>query len=235
MNRFKLFGAVAFFVFAVASGYMLGARSWDGSIYVTDMSFGANPRNPAAIKKELDFSRLDGADLITATQKRLVTAAKVIDELADTGSLGIELGHFVVRDEEGHRRLACDAFYDRIELRFEAEGITESGETAAMEIDGPCRASEGDISSIEPIWIPVAKIMSEEPVDMDLSYDEAVKFRFKNMTSSWPKRWRLSAVRLYNTVNETIEVKISARELYKIRETPLVLKWQLGRIPAKAE
>jgi hypothetical protein len=222
MKKNSLFGGLAIFTIAVCVGYFSGTRSWKGVVYLTDDSVLNNSRNPAAIRRELDFSHLDGAELITATQKRLVTAARTI---AKEGSIGVELGHFVTRDETGQRRLACDAFYNRLTLRFEADGMASAGEKPVMEIDAPCLTSTKDITAIEPIWIPVKKILATHATNSDLDYFDGVKFKFENMSGDWPMTWSLQSVRLYNSQESSREVNISKGELHEIRSKPFVINW----------
>ncbi|MES2965157.1 MAG: hypothetical protein V4760_14825, partial [Bdellovibrionota bacterium] len=157
MTTFARMSSVALFFFALVFGVVMGRSSWDGAVFLSHTSSLMKNRNPAAIRKDLDFSKLSGDELITASQKRLVTAARVILEKE---TVGVELGHFVTRDANGDRQLACD-FYDRMRLRFEAEGVASSGEKPELEIEGPCRTSS-DITRIEPLWIPVQRILGEK-------------------------------------------------------------------------
>ncbi len=227
-----IFAAAAVFALAIAAGLYGGSKSWNGVVYLADGSRFQNGRTPAAIKRELDFSRLDGAELITATQKRLVSAARTIIQ---NGLVGVELGHFVTRDEHGQRRLACDYAYDRILLRFEGDGIASAGEKPIMEIDGPCRSSLDDISRIEPVWIPVDKILHTRPANMELDFYQDVKFKFDHMGDTWPLSWNLQYVRLYNSHEPGREVTISAGQIREIRSSPLVVHWfETGREPSGA-
>ena len=231
----KYFGGALFFFFAVYAGYCVGARSWNGTVKITDGSLFDNSRIPAAIRKEIDFSKLDGAELINATQKRLVTAARVVASSEGGGQIGLELGHFVTRAQDGKKKLACDAFFNRVALRFEADGIAAAGDKTMMEVDSPCRINFDNINNIETIWIPVAKLMKERPTDMDLTYEDDVKFRFMNMPGGeWPGKWNLLSVRLYNSQDSAHEVKISQRELRELRPAPIVVKFDSDRAPAKA-
>lgn len=207
---------------AMSGGVYMSVRTWGQITYLSDIQLNSNSRIPAAIRRDLDFSKLDGAELITASQKRLVTAAQVILQEED---LGVQLGHFVTRGTTGKSQLACD-FYDRVTMRFEAEGIADSGEKPVMEIEGPCRPAT-DITRIEPIWIPVARILGERPSDMDLAYgDGNVQFRFAHMGTEWPLRWSLQSVRLYNGEESGREVNISRQELREIMQKPLILNWR---------
>jgi hypothetical protein len=190
--------------------------------YPENPNYISSSRIPAAIRRDLDFSELRGADLVSASQKRLLTAARVI---LQGDQMGIELGHFVLRDEAGRSQLACD-YYDGVKMTFEAEGIADSGEKPVMEIEGPCRSGT-DMTRIEAIWVPVARILDERPADMDLAYDnENVHFHFKNMGTEWPTRWALQAVHLYNSQEPGREVNVEHADLHEIMAHPLVLNWQ---------
>ena len=223
MNRMIM--GMCFFAFMAVVGYYSGGQSWNGKVLISMGDLTDSSRVPAAIRKDLDFSHLDGAELITATQQRLVSAARVVLDPSNKGDLGIELGHFVTRSQDGQRKLACDSYYNRLTLRFEAVGVAEGGEKPSMLIDGPCLTSLSDITSIEPIWIPVRKILNEHPADMDLSYDQNVKFKFENMGTLWPLHWNLQAVRLYNSDEADHEVNITYEELRKIRQKPFLVDW----------
>lgn len=215
--------AVFFFAFVTAFSLYLTHLSLRGRYYQAELEKLAKGRTPAAIRKDMDLSELDGAALVSASQKRLLSAARVI--LQDS-EIGIELGHFVTRDLAGNKELACD-FYSKVILRFEADGIAEfdssdnfDGERfhkPRMEIEGPCRTAD-DITRIEPIWIPVDKILDERPGDIELSYGGDVHFKFDSMTSEWPRRWILTSIRLFNESEPGRDINISSTEIREIRE-----------------
>jgi hypothetical protein len=226
MSKLGFFAGAAVFSVMVFGGMYAGSRSWSGVVYLTDGTIGNNTRNPAAINREIDFTKLDGSELITATQQRLVTAAKVI---VKEGLVGVELGHFVTRDSNGRRSLACDGTYNRMTLRFDAEGIASAGEKPSMEIDAPCQTSPKDVTSIEAVWVPVAKILETRAVNSELDYFEGVKFKFIEMNGSWPVSWSLQSVRLYNNQEPGREVSIGAREMHELRAKPVVMNWMQAR------
>ncbi len=224
---------VFFFGVAVLVGACLGRQSWNGAIYLTSTSFTSNVRNPAAVHRDLDFTKLDGSELITGTHNRLVTTARV---LMQPGQMGIELGHFVTRDDQGNRQLACE-FYDRVRFVFEAEGIASSGERPVMEIEGPCKTAD-DITRIEAVWVPVAKILSEKATDMDLTFPEndGVTFKFQNLNGDWPNRWHLQSLRVFNDGAANRSISMSAEDLHRIGGKPLVLAWPTkSRLPTNAQ
>ena len=234
--RSEFIGGVVFFACTVATGFLVGGTSLKGDVWfatnATASASGPNDRNPAAIKREIDFSHLEGAELITATQKRLVSAARV--EQHNDG-VGVVLGHFATRDADGERKLACDSLYNRLTLFFEAEGMADAGEKPSMQIDAPCRSSIQDVGSIDAIMVPYEKILKERPTNMDLTYEEGVKFKFESMGTEWPHHWGLQTVRLYNSDDASHEIKISSHELREIRSAPLMLHWQeTDRVPAQS-
>jgi hypothetical protein len=214
--------ALLIFGISVAAGVYAGRTSWNGAIYLTSTSFTSNLRNPAAVHRDLDDTKLEGSELITGTKNRLVSEAKV---LRQPGELGLEFGHFVTRDESGNRQLACD-FFNRMRIRFEAEGVASAGEKPTMEIEGPCKTGE-DITKIEPVWIPVMKILAEKPTDMDLSFPESegLAFKFSNIDGEWPSRWILSSVELLNDAQSGRVITFDSYALHAVRAKPLVLAW----------
>jgi hypothetical protein len=223
---------MAFFCLAIALGGCIGRLSWNGAIYLTSTSFTSNVRNPAAVHRDFDFTKLDGSELITGTHNRLVTSARI---LLEKDQMGIELGHFVTRDEQGNKQLACE-FYDRMRLTFQADGVASGGERPSMVVEGPCRTGT-DITRIEPIWIPVTKIISEKASDMDLSFpdNDSVTFKFQDMTGEWPNRWHLTSVRVFNDAELNRTIEISANELYHLGGKPVVLAWpSKGRLPSSS-
>lgn len=230
-GRFTI--GVLFFVATAVVGGWMGRHSWNGAIYLTNTSFTSNLRNPAAVHRDLDYTKLDGSELITGNQNRLISTAKV---LIEKGEMGIELGHFVTRDEQGNRQLACE-YYDRLRLRFEAEGVASSGERPQMTIEGPCRTGT-DITRIEPVWVPVMKILSESPSDMDLNFaeNEGVTFKFQNMMGEWPHRWQLTSLSVFNDAASGRSLTMSNVELRQATPKPLVLAWpSRDRLPTNAE
>lgn len=203
------------------AGFGAALVSWDGTVAV---HFRGSPgaRAPAAIRRIFDFSHLDGGALRLASQRRLVTDARVI--LADA-EIGLELGHFVTKSEDGTRLFACE-YFDRIDLSFEAEGIAASGEKPTMKIEAPCEMSE-DLNRIAPIWIPFARLAEEDPVDMDISYSDtsATRLRFENMPGAWPRTWVLAEIRIYSARFEGREIAISREEMRQIVDRLLRISW----------
>jgi hypothetical protein len=228
MERRGLVPSLFVFVIAVVVGYFSGSNSWRGVVYLDDgtLANDGNVRTPAAIKRELDFSHLNGAELISATQKRLVTAARMI---IHEGSIGIELGHFVARDESGRRQLACDSIYNRLWLRFDAEGIASAGEKSSMVIDAPCQISGKDLTAIEPIWVPVKQLLESPATNVEFSVTPETKIRFENMSGSWPVMWSLQSIRLYHAGDRKHEVNITTQELRELRSQPFVMNWMATR------
>ena len=227
MKMSLIAGTLTFILAAFAGIYFSigGIRANSSLISLQDSQFSSSSRIPAAIRHDMDFSQLEGSELVSASQKRLLTAARVI--LQDD-QMGIELGHFVLRGESGRSQLACD-YYDQVKLTFEAEGIADSGEKPLMEISGPCRPGT-DMTRIEPIWIPVSRILSERVNNMDLTDDTGnVSFHFSNMGGEWPGRWALKSARLLNSQESGKEITIEHSDLREILHHPFVLNWQVAK------
>ncbi len=216
------FAAFAFCFLAILGGILAAKSSWDGKIFITDGETGSGGvRKPAAIRPDLDFSGLVGAELILATQRRLVSAAKVASH---HGEVGVEFGAFVTRDESGQRVHVCHQ-YERMTLRFDAEGVAESGVKPVMEVDGPCLPSR-DISRIEPLWIPFEKIREMNASSMDVRFDDSISFRFDDMSSDWPSEWSLQSVRLYDEDEDDRDIIIDSREMRDIIPRPIIISWR---------
>ncbi len=222
MRKSIWLGAVAY-LFIAGLGFLATVNSWNGMIYVSDlMSRGLVGRVPAAIHKNLDFSRLDGAALLNASQKRLLTAAKVI---TDRDGIGLEFGQFVIRTADGQRQLACD-YYDRLTVTLVADGIAVSGEKPEMTINAPCYTA-ADLTRTEPIRIPTERIEAEIATDMDLTYPDVAdtSFQFRHMPQRWPKRWALTGVKLYRESEPGREIQVDQDEIREYSQKSLIVIW----------
>ncbi len=221
MKNRVIVGAVGFAA-AMACGVFVSLQSAELRQFTELQTKLPGARVPAAIRRDLDFSGLQGQELINASRKRLLTAARVI--LQDDQQ-GIELGHFVMSDAEGRSQLACD-LYDQIQMTFVAEGVASSGEKTEMMIEGPCVA-DLDITQIAPIWIPVNRILAQNPGDAKLTFDGgATNFKFANVLDAWPTKWALESIRLYNSGRENQEVTISHQDALQITSQSFDLNWR---------
>lgn len=220
---FSFWGGVATFAFFAAFGFWISVSAWDGMVYVSDLKLkGLSGRFPAAIRKDLDFSRLNGAELMSASQKRLLTAARVI---TTSKNVGIEFGQFIIRSEEGQRQLACD-FYDRVRVRLEADGMAVSGEKPSIEVNAPCATSD-DLALTEPIWIPTDEIRAGPAVDGEATFAsvERTSFKFVNMTNQWPRRWAVTEVTLFREADPGQVVHVDQTDMQEFNRKPLILVW----------
>ena len=204
---------------AVALGLSVSIKSWDGMVYFYTSD---NSRSPAAIRRGFDFSHLDGVALTMASQERIMDEARVL--LRDK-EMGVELGHFVVRDRSGAKEFACQAF-DRIELVFHAAELAVSGEPTRMTVQGPCRVGK-DINRIDPLWVPVRKVLEEKSGNVELQYlEEApVTLGFQNMGGEWPLKWNLEQVRLYNSADSTMQLIVDRHQIHKLSKNPVIMNW----------
>jgi hypothetical protein len=209
----KKFGTI-FGLFAVS--FLMGF-----GILVRTSQWNSMNRDPAAIHNVSDFSTLSGLDLTHAMKKRLLAGAAVVR--SDQG-LGVELGHFAMQGFTGAKSLACQE-YHTITLGFSAEGMASSGEKPLMEVEGVCEFSS-DMTKIDPILIPVEKILHEPAVDGELQFREGrrVTLRFKGMTDEWPRQWQLISVKLSNS-NGLQDVLIEGDEFKAMLGRPMVVNF----------
>jgi hypothetical protein len=205
-----IFGLFAF-SFLFGYGVMVHTSEW-----------GPIARDPAAVRQVYDFSSLSGSELNQAMKKRLLSGASVIRQQS---SLGVELGHFAMAKLTGEKTLACQEF-DKVVLKFEAEGVAISGERPEMEVEGACEFSS-DMTKINPIFIPVDRIMAEKPGDGEIQYREgkAVTLRFHGMPDQWPTSWLLTSVRLSNPGQQK-ELLIDTEEVNQILGRPMMVNFK---------
>ena len=215
------------FVFALAilGGFFVATTSFRGLIYVHSDYFN-NGRNPAAIRRSFDFSHLEGSALQLASRRRLVTDAQVV--LAESGMVGVELGHFLTRDDSGRQVFACE-FYDRVSMRFEAEGVADGGEKPGMVVEGPCSVPLAeDLNRMAPIYIPVARIMGMPAADSEaLTFPDiaGVQYKFSSVGTQWPRHWILQGIRLFNQHEPTRDISIGAAEMRKISSKAISIQF----------
>jgi len=198
-------------MFFVGYGIMIHTSEWEPV-----------NRDPAAVRQLYDFSNLSGSDLTHAMKKRLLSAATVIHQQQ---SLGVELGHFAMAKLTGEKTLACQEF-EKVTLRFEAEGVATNGERPVMEVEGACEFSS-DMTKINPVFIPVDRVLAEKPGDGEIQYRESkpVTLRFHGVNEEWPTRWLLTSVRLSNAADQK-ELLIDAEEVSQIIGHPMMINFK---------
>ncbi|MGZ3818200.1 MAG: hypothetical protein ACXWRZ_16180, partial [Bdellovibrio sp.] len=144
-------------------------------------------RDPAAIKNSFDFSNLRGEQLFSAAKQRLLAGLELARSLpGKPAEARIGLGHFIFTNNKGEKRLACQEF-QKVAFSFEAEGVSIAGEKAIMEIEGQCEFSI-DMTKINPLALPIARILGETPGDGEFEFNEGSKVtvRFTNLPDQWP-------------------------------------------------
>lgn len=208
----KILGGAGLFTFCFLAGYGLLKSNTD--------EYQIN-RDPAAVRNSFDFSHLSGEKLQEAVKQRLLTGL----EIKKNGQgAGIALGHFVYVDERGTKKLACQEFR-KVFLNFEAEGVSIGGEKPQMEVEGRCDFSE-DMSRINALYVPVARILGERPGDGEFQFNEGPKVtvRFTNLPEDWPRTWLLKSVKLVNeSASEALVVE--GPEVAQTLGHPVVFSW----------
>ncbi len=218
----KALYAIAIIGFFFVGGFFISRSSRPLPMQMASNEMPSPRRDPAAIKRVYDFSQLEGSALDFATKQRLLEGAKIIRDKTD---VGVELGHFVIKDSGGQKVFACQ-HYSRVVLSFQGEGMAVGGELPKMEVEGNCEISP-DINSIAAVWIPVSRILGEPVADGEFDFREGhpAKLKFANVSDQWPKTWQLKTVRLIDSTGKNSEVSIDSAELKKILHEPFLLQF----------
>jgi len=176
-------------------------------------------RDPAAIRQVFDFSRLRGSALEIAVKERLISG---LDIYKSEQGFGLSLGHFAFQKENGEKTLGCQHF-SKVAVVFEAEGYAVSGNKTTLEIEGGCEYSS-DLAKINPLVIPMARILSERPADGDFNFQEGtpVSLRFLNVPEAWPRKWVLIGVRIEG---EGQSISVDRNEVAQILGHPLMINF----------
>jgi len=178
-------------------------------------------RDPAAVRNSFDFSHLSGEKLHEAAKQRLLSGFEM--KKGPEGA-SFALGHFVFVNAQGEKKFACQEF-SKVSLIFEAEGVSVAGDRPSMEVEGHCEFSK-DMAKINPLLLPIAKIMGEKPGDGEFQFNEnnAVIVRFTNVPEEWPHTWLLKSVKLKGE-NNSQALTVESDEVARILGHPLVLNF----------
>lgn len=187
-------------------------------IRVSEKKF-APQRDPAAIRQVFDFSRLRGSALEIAVKERLISG---LDVHKTEQGFGLSLGHFAFQKENGEKTLGCQHF-QKVIMSFEAEGYAVSGNKTSMEIEGQCEYSS-DLAHINPLVVPMARILAEKPGDGDFNFQEGknISLKFLNVPEEWPRKWVLIGVRI---VGEGQSISVDRNEVTQILGHPLLVSY----------
>jgi hypothetical protein len=211
-----LLALAAFFIF----GFYVSFATKEFPFEPTEFDGQVARRDPAAIKKVFDFSHLDGSALSYATKNRLLSGAKVVSA---NNTVGLELGHFVIRAEDGSKVFACDR-YNHVTMVFQGDGSAVAGQSPVMEVEGDCSLS-GDINSIAALMIPVQKVLGEPVSDGDFNFKEThnLRIRFGNVADQWPTVWKLVGIKLFNDEAPDAGVAVTPDEIDQYHHKPVIL------------
>ncbi len=191
-----------------------------GTIMVgTNMSKFQGTRDPAAIRQVYDFTHLSGSNLEGAVKERLVSGLEIYK---DEQGLGIGLGHFAFSLNSGEKVLGCRA-YKKITFEFEAEGVAVNGEKPTMKLEGQCQYSS-DLTKINPVWIPSARIFGERPGDDGFDeYERPAQVNFKNVADYWPRQWVLIGLTVQG---DSGQVQVNKNEVGQILGRPFTINME---------
>lgn len=182
--------------------------AWNGTVFV----YLGEDRSPAATRNLSDYFPVDSRILRQPKEKQIFGSLSFLDHDKE---LGVGLGDLLVQDSSGRVRFACrveshQPVFDRIELSFEAVGVSEDGQVPSMTVDSACRTDD-DPLRLTPIWLPMSRIYDSVPQARRLELPEigGSTVRLRDLASVWPERWTLVRVRLYDTAGATPNLILS--------------------------
>jgi hypothetical protein len=203
---------VVLFCFCFLAGYSLLRQNTEDSSIM---------RDPAAVRNNFDFSNLNGDKLQSAIKQRILGG---FEFRKNPNGTGIGLGHFVFLDSTGQKKSGCQE-YENLSLVFEADGVSVAGEKPEMVIEGYCESSQ-ERGKIDPLMLPIAKILGERPGDGEFQFNEGspLNVKFTNLPDEWPKTWLLKSVTLLNKkTSQTF--RIESEEVAHYLGHPIVLSF----------
>jgi hypothetical protein len=209
-------------IFASMMAIVAGRQRFEG-ILRGPASYGQSDRSPAAIQKVFDFSYLQGSAFQKAAKHRMFSSLDIVKK---SDEVVIELGNFVLSNEKSEKEFAC-GYFDRFELIFEADGISADGDKPELSIESRCRVSE-NINQLVPVRIPMLKIATEEPGNAEYKFfdnEHPVTVKFTRTTSSWPRRWILTGIKLTHSKMPFRILVMNSYEMLAIRPKPVTMNW----------
>lgn len=210
----KGFFGILFFLCGILLGFLYSINSWDGEKYISLSNLSQNPkRDLASLKKVYDFTQHMGGLLSSLSSYKVLANAQISN---DEGKYTLSLGHYVMKTEKGDHFLACQ-LYDKVIIEYMAEGQALNGKAPKMEVVADCNILETDINHIAPIQIPAKEIMSGQPSDGEINYNDSyhISVRFYNLGDQWPKQWALQKVTLNDSHKEQFDTSITAKQALK--------------------
>lgn len=184
--------------------------AWNGVVYI----YVGEDRSPAAVKNLSDYYPVSNKFLRKPISEQLFGNVAFVNRESE---LGVQVGNFLTTDADGNRRFACQAansggMFDRVELSFVGVGVSDNGNIPKMTVNSNC-AAEDDLTVLSPIWIPMGDIYQAEPKTQELHFPEfgSTAVHFENLASSWPEKWSLVKVRLYNSASGSTEILLEPK------------------------
>jgi hypothetical protein len=211
----KGFLAILIFLGGIALGFLYSISSWDGEKFISLSNLSSNPkRDLAAVKKVYDFTQHNMGGLLSSLSSyKVLTNAQISNE---EGKYTLNLGHYALKTESGEHFLACQ-LYDKVIIEYLAEGQAHGDQIPKMEVVADCNILGNDINHIAPIQIPVKEILSAQPGDGVINYNENyhISVRFYNVADQWPKQWALQKVTLTDSHKEQFDTSINVKQALK--------------------
>jgi hypothetical protein len=182
------------------------------------LELASSSRSPAAIRKEFDYSNIQGDDLDKKFQERLIAGAKAS---SDSGNIGIDLGNFVI--SEGSEKIFACKKYSVVVIEFVGDGQAINSELPKMEVQGECVVNN-DINYISGPKIPVQELLGTPVAEGDFTFGK-VKLKFTNVSDQWPKTWKVVSVRVFNLQNASEQIIVKEKQISELRQNPIIINF----------
>lgn len=217
----------SFFALFLLIGYQRAVSSWGGKVFI----YLGEQRSPAAVRSLRDYSSVERRTLLHSVHRQMLEEAKFV---AKDGYVGLYLKHPMMRSERG-LDFACSVggrpgLYDRIELTFIGEGISESGSQPRMLVESECTPGNR-IDDLSVIWIPFRDIITAPAKDQEMQIfgDHPVTLRLEQIPDSWPNRWVLWNVRLFRQANPDDHYVIDSNKIRQSNAKLMSFDWPQGQ------
>ena len=201
-------------------GGVVTLNSWEGKIFFYPSQEASDSRTPAAINRKIDISSFQGTSFRNASAQRLLLGAETVKK---ENQVGLTLGHFIRVDSLGKKQFACD-FYRFIEMTFQGEGLSVSGERLKIKVVAPCRRGKSS-DLIETIWFPDRKSLETANLAKPILLGEQSTLFMYNFYGFWPDRWVLSSIKLIRAPSSQDNLLLSKREINRALRSHFFLEW----------
>ena len=218
---FKSGSAALLLCLSLVLGFEISRSGFGGTVAVSALDFRSrNGRIPAGS----DLAKSGNLNSTSGDQQRRVADVSALDVFERDQSDFVRLATWkwsetsaavalirfaelaLVSSVDQKRRLSCTEF-NRVDLRFVAEGMASAGLIPELVVSAPCVSSE-DMSWTQPIEIPFGAVHERPAEDGALVLAQYPDHQFiaKNVLGVWPTTWSLRHITLRSDSNSDADL-----------------------------